>query len=155
MGGERGCWKMASTLACNPWGRWSYPLVYIRNPWHIEVMQSVQALTTRKGKLGFEPGSPCPQSLCSLLFCTTTSYYKKSGKMAGKRAPEHNTTPTPSLLYVLFQSFSVSKGFSFFFTYEITLKLDADVRIPGDPPAIWTPSIWKRLGSGVPVWIWG
>lgn len=87
---------------------------------------------------------PVPKAYAPFFFVQPPLIIKSLGKWQGK---EHlNTTPTPSLLYVLFQSFSISKGFLSFFLFYLkksTLKLDVDVRIPGDPPS-YLDSIWGQ-----------
>ena len=112
------------------------PAVYI--PWLREIMQFVQGLTTRTGRLGLEFGSACPQSLhFSCVYTTTSLPTNGLEKMQDKEHP--NSTPTPS--FCIFSSNLSLSAMAFFFLYiENILKLDVNTRICEDLWATWTPS---------------
>lgn len=118
--------------------------------WNSQHKEVVQDLTTRKGKLGFEPESACPWNLCSPLFYKTTSHYElwENGRNKITWMP-----PWYHHFCIFFPVFFPSPKVFVCFK-KSTVKLRVYMRIPKDPWATWTRSIWEHLGSGVPAWIW-
>lgn len=140
--------KVVSMLACNPWGRWSYPLCISHDS---ERLCNLSKVSPQGQKAGiWILGLPVPKAYTPLVFIPPTLFLQKVWRKCRTKS-----TQTPLQHHHFAYSLLIFSHSPWpFLIRRNMLRLDVNMRICEDLWAIWHPPR-ERWRLGVPAWMWG